>query len=388
MEFRLTDEQLQVRDTVRRFAEREIAPRAEELDRLGEFPYDLFHRAGELGITALPFPKEVGGVGAGIVTFCLALEELARADMSLAVTTMVSVGTGLILHQYGSETPKAKHLSRLVNGEGLGAIAGTEPNAGSDTQGFETTAREQNGAWILNGAKAFITNSGTKITDVILPVAVTGRKADGRKEFGMFVVPAGTPGLVVGPAYRKMGWRSSDTHPLFFEDCRIPTENLLGSRGNGRWILHQGYAQARTFLAATSIGLGQACLDASLKYAQERTAFGRPIGRFQMIQDMIAEMAVQLEAARLLMYKAAWLAEQGQASLQATATAKYYATEAAKRIADLAVQIHGGQGYMDECPVSRYYRDIRVATIGDGTSQIQKLIIVRELGLGSGFTAG
>lgn len=386
MDFQLLQEQQQVRDTVRRFAEREVAPRAEELDRLGEFPHDLFHRVGELGIAALPFPAEVGGAGAGLITFCIALEELARADMSLAVTTMVSAATGLMLHHYGRDGQKAKYLPRLVSGEALGAIAGTEPNAGSDTAGFQTTAREDGDTWILSGAKAFITNSGTRITEVILPLAVSGQKANGRKEFSMFVVPAGTPGLVVGPAYRKMGWRSSDTHPLYFDDCRIPKDNLLGPRGRGRSILHEGYAQARIFLAATSVGLGQACLEASLRYAQERTAFGRPIGRFQMIQDMLADMAVELEAARLLTYRAAWLADQGQPSLQAAAMAKYYATEASKRIADLAVQVHGGVGYVDECAVSRYYRDIRVATIGDGSSQIQKLIIGRELGLGSAFS--
>lgn len=388
MEFRLTDEQVQVRDMVRRFAEREVAPRAEELDRLGEFPYDLYQRVAELGITTLPFPKEVGGAGAGVVTFCIALEELARADMSLAVTTMVSVATGLTLLRYGSEKQQQQFLPRIVSGEGLGAVAGTEPNAGSDTEGFTTTAREDNGAWVITGSKAFITNPGTKISDVTCVLAVTGKKPNGRKEFGLLLVPAGTPGLVVAPPYRKMGWRSSDTHALFFEDCRVPADSLLGPRGKGRWILHQIYAQARMCLSATSIGVGQACLDASLKYAQERTAFGRSIGHFQMIQDMVAEMAVQLEAARLLTYKAAWLVDQGTPSLQAAATAKYFGTEAGKKAADLAVQVHGGLGFMDECAVSRYYRDIRVATIGDGSSQIQKLIIARELGLGSGFGMG
>jgi alkylation response protein AidB-like acyl-CoA dehydrogenase len=308
--------------------------------------------------------------------------------MSLAVTTMVSVATGLTILRYGNEQQKQRYLPRLVSGEGLGAVAGTEPNAGSDTEGFTTTAREEAGSWVINGSKAFITNAGTKITDVICTLAVTGRKPNGRKQFGMLLVPAGTLGLVVAPGYRKMGWRSSDTHPLFFEDCRVSADAMLGERGRGRYFLHQAYAQARMCLSATSIGLGQACLDASVKYAQERTAFGRSIGHFQMIQDMVAEMAVQLEAARLLTYKAAWLVDQGTPSLQAAATAKYFGTEAGKKAADLAVQVHGGLGYMDECAVSRYYRDIRIATIGDGSSQIQKLIIARELGLGSGFGMG
>lgn len=385
MDFHLTEEQGQIREAVRRFAEREVAPRAEELDQRGEFPYDLYQRVAQLGITALPFPKEAGSVGAGFLTFCVALEELARGDMSLAVSAMASVGTGLVLHRFGSDAQKERYLPRIISGEGLGAIAGTEPNAGSDTEGFQTTAREERAAWVLNGSKAFITNSGTKITDVILPVAVSGRDAKGRKEFSMFAVPTGAPGLVVGPPYRKMGLRASDTHPLFFEDCRLPLDGLLGQRGQGRWIVHKGYAQARVTAATCAVGLGQACLDASLRYAAERTAFGRPIGRFQMIQDMVADMSVELEAARLLTYRAAWLIDREEPALHAAAAAKYYATEAAKRIADQAVQIHGGLGYMDECPVSRYYRDIRVATIADGTSQIQKLIIARELGLGSGF---
>lgn len=387
MNFRLSDEQAGIRDVVRRFAEREVAPRAAHLDAGGEFPADLFRRVGELGVTGLPFSPELGGAGQGMLTFCVAVEELARGDMSLAASVMVSVATGLVIQTFGTADQKERHLPRIVSGEGLGATAGTEPGAGSDTEAFCTTARRDNGDWVLDGQKAFITNAGTSMTDVILPVAVSAVRGDGRKEFSLFIVPAGSAGLAVGAPYKKMGWRSSDTRPVFFDGCRVPGAALLGKAGQGRFILHQGYARGRVCLAAMSVGLGQACLDETLRYAGERHAFGRPIGRLQLVQDMVAEMSAQLEAARLLTYRAAWLVDDGAASLQATATAKYFATEAAKRIADLAVQVHGGVGYMDECPVSRYYRDIRVATIADGSTQIQKLIIARELGLGAAFGA-
>ena len=386
MNFRLDDDHARIRDTVRRFAERDVAPRGAELDASGEFPYDLVRAAAELGVMGLPFPVETGGAGAGMLGFCVALEELARADMSLAATVMVSVATGLVIHEYGTAAQRARFMPRLMAGDGLGATAGTEPSAGSDTEAFRTSARREGTDWVLNGQKAFITNAGTKVTDVILTVAVTGARPDGRKEFSIFAVPAGSPGVVVGLPYRKMGWRSSDTRPVFFEDCRVAGDSLIGRAGQGRFLLHKGYARGRVCLAAMSVGLGQACLDSSLRYATERQAFGRPLGRLQMIQDMVAEMSVQLDAARLLTYRAAWYVDQGEPSLRATATAKYFATEAAKRIADLAVQLHGGMGYMDECAVSRYYRDIRVATIADGSSQIQKLIIGRELGLGAAFS--
>ncbi len=385
MRFRLDPEQLEIRDLVRRFAEREVAPRAQELDAQSAFPCDLVHRAGELGITGLPFPPEAGGAGAGMLTFCVAVEELARADMSLAGTIMVSVATGLVLSAFGTPGQKARYLPRLVSGEAVGATAGTEPAAGSDTEGFTTSARREGGGWVLNGAKAFITNAGTPITDVILVVAVSGTKPGGRKEFSLLAVPAGAAGLVVGGAYAKMGWRSSDTRPVYLDDCRVAADALVGQPGQGRFILHKGYARGRVCLAAMSVGLAQACLDASVAYANERVAFGRPIGRLQMLQDMLAEMSVQLDSARLLTYRAAWLIDEGEESLQATATAKYFATEAGKRIADLAVQVHGGLGYMDECAVSRYYRDVRVASIADGSSQIQKLLIGRALGLGESF---
>jgi alkylation response protein AidB-like acyl-CoA dehydrogenase len=291
----------------------------------------------------------------------------------------------LTLARFGSEELKRRFLPDVVSGRKICAIAGTEPGAGSDTAGFRSSARLDGEQRVLNGEKAFITNAGTEITAFALVLAVTGERGDGGKSFTLFLVPSGTAGFKPGEPYRKMGWRSSDTRPLYFEDCTLSREMVLGAVGNGRLLLHKGYQQARVFLAACSLGLAQASLDHSVAYAKERQAFGASIGRLQLVQKMVADMAVKVEAARMLVYRAAWLADHDRATVKDLAIAKLYATEIGSECADLAVQVHGGFGFMDDCPASRYYRDNRVCTIGDGSSQIQSLLIARELGLDVSF---
>ena len=385
MDFLLSDDQKNLQATIGEFARREIAPLAATLDRDARFPAKLYQKLGDMGVTAIPFAPQWGGLGLGVFDAALALEEVARADQALAVSAMVSMATGLTLDRFGTEQQKARFLPDIVAGRTICAIAGTEPDAGSDTAGFKTTARRANDGWLMNGQKAFITNSGTEITSFALVLAVTSPPAAERKSFTLFAVPAGTTGFAVGEAYRKMGWRSSATHPLFFDDCRLGDDDVVGEVDKGRIILHRGYQQARLFLAVCSLRLAQACLDHAVAYAKERQAFGGPIGRLQLIQDMVARISVRVDAARLLTYKAAWMIDRGEAAPRELATAKYYATEIGSECADLAIQVHGGFGYMDDCPVSRYYRDNRVCTIGDGSSQIQLLLIARELGLDVSF---
>ena len=381
MDFNLTEEQNQLKAQVHEFAQNEVAPLAEELDREGRFPIELFGKLGELGITSIPFEKQHGGMGLGTFDMVLAIEELARADQSLAVTTMVSVASGLILQGFGTPDQLQRYLPDIVSGKRLGALAGTEPQAGSDTQAFTTRAKRGDGDWIIDGAKEFITNAGTDISSFALTLAVTSEPEAPKKEFSLFIVPTDADGFTAGTPYNKLGWKSSDTRPLYFDDCRVGDDALMGKLGAGRYLLHKGYQQARAFLSACSLGLAQACLDHSVKYAQERQAFGGPIGRLQLIQKMVADMAVKVESARLLTYRAAHNADQGNADLKELAMAKYYATEIGTECANLAIQVHGGWGYMDDCPPSRYYRDNRICTIGDGSSQIQTLIIARALGL-------
>ncbi len=386
MDFLLSEDQRKLQETIAEFARQEIAPRAQALDREARFPVELYHKLGEMGVTAIPFDPKWGGLGLGALDAVLAIEEVARADQALAVSAMVSMATGLTLGRFGTEPQKERFLPDIVAGRTVCAIAGTEPDAGSDTAGFKTTARRSpGGGWVMNGQKAFITNSGTEITSFALVLAVTSPREAARKSFTLFAVPAKTTGFAVGEAYRKMGWRSSDTHPLFFDDCRLGDDEVVGEVDKGRIILHRGYQQARLFLATCSLGLAQASLDHAVAYAKERKAFGGPLGRLQLVQDMVARISVRVDAARLLVYKAAWLVDRGEVALKELATAKYYATEIGSECADLAIQVHGGFGFMDDCPVSRYYRDNRVCTIGDGSSQIQLLLIARELGLDVSF---
>ena len=381
MNFELTPEQVEIQNLASEFADREIAPVAEQLDREAKFPYELYRKLGDLGIPALPFAEEYGGMGLGTFDMALAIEQIAKRDQTLAVTMMVSVSAGLIIQRFGTAEQKARYLPDIIKGRALGALAGTEADAGSDTAGFKANARRRGDRWILNGQKAFITNAGTEISTFALTLAATSADDAPHKEFTLFLVPRGTPGYTQGEPYAKMGWRSSDTRPLFFDDCALDDASVMGSVGAGRHLLHKGYQQARVFLAACSLGLADASLEQSVAYAKARQAFGASLGRLQLIQEMIAQMAVKVDAARLLTYRAAWMGDRGTVSVRELAMAKYYACEIGTEVADLAVQVHGGWGFMDDCAVSRYYRDNRICTIGDGSSQIQLLLIARSLGL-------
>jgi alkylation response protein AidB-like acyl-CoA dehydrogenase len=381
MDFALSADQAKLQATIAEFAAAEIAPRAEELDRDASFPKKLFQQLGELGVMGIPFSERWGGMGLGILDTALAVEEIARADQSLAVSVMVSIASALTLERFGTAAQKEFFLADVVAGRRVCAIAGTEPDAGSDTGGFKTRADRRNDGWVVNGEKAYITNAGTEISSFALVLVVTSDRDAAKKAFSLFLVPNGTPGFSPGEKYRKMGWHSSDTRPLYFDDCRLGDDMVVGEPHKGRILLHKGYQQARVFLAACSLGLAQACLDHSVKYARERQAFGGPIGKLQLVQDMVARMSVKIDAARLLTYKAAWSVDAGTPDIKVLATAKYFATEIGTECANLAVQVHGGWGFMDDCPVSRYYRDNRICTIGDGSSQIQLLLIARALGL-------
>lgn len=381
MDFRLSDDQRKLQEQVAEFSQGVVAPMARQLDRDGVFPTELFKQVGQMGITAIPFQQEYGGMGLTTLDMVIALEELARADQSLAVTTMVSVAAGLILQRFGTQEQKAKYLPGIVSGQNLGALAGTEPQAGSDTQSFKTRAERSGDEWVINGAKEFITNAGTDISSFALTMVVTSPPDQPKKEFTLLIVPSRTPGFVAGKPYDKLGWKSSDTRPLYFDDCHIPADHILGQPGQGRYLLHKGYQQARAFLSSCSLGLAQASLDHSVRYAKERQAFNGTIGKLQLIQKLIADMAVKVDCARLLTYRASWLVDEGLDNMKELSMAKYYATEIATQCADAAIQVHGGFGFMDECDVSRYYRDNRICTIGDGSSQIQTLLIARALGL-------
>jgi short/branched chain acyl-CoA dehydrogenase len=381
MDFDLTAEQREFRRTVREFAEEVIAPRAEEMDRLEELPLDIVKQMGTMGLFGLPFPEEYGGQGADFLTFCIAVEELARIDSSMAITLEAGVGLGANpIYHFGTENQKRRWLVPMCQGEILGAFGLTEPGGGSDAGSTKTTARLEGGQWIINGSKAFITNSGTDITGLVTITAVTGEQGD-RKEISSIIVPSGTPGFEIGKHYRKVGWRASDTHELSFSDCRVPEENLLGDLGKGYAQFLQTLDDGRIAVAALGTGLAQGCLDESIKYAKEREAFGRAIGALQAIQFKIADMKVAVETARLATYRAAWLRDQGRPYKADAALAKLYASEIAVTCAREAVQIHGAYGYMEEFPVARYYRDAKVLEIGEGTSEIMRWIIARDLGL-------
>ncbi len=387
MNFDLSPDQKQLQARVRDFAQNEVAPLAEKLDRDGVFPTELFKRLGDLGVMSIPFKEEHGGMGLGVFEAVLALEEIARADQSLAVSTMVSVATGLTLSRFGSKELIDKYLPEIVTGQKMCAIAGTEPQAGSDTAGFKTRAKMVgNDRWSISGEKAYITNAGTDISIFTLLLTVSSPPESPKKQFTLFLVPNEAKGYERGEKYRKLGWKSSDTRPLYFDNCEVSADNVVGEAHKGRYLLHKGYQAARLFLAASSLGLAQASLDHAIKYAQERQAFGGSLGKLQLIQEMIADMALEVDTARLATYRAAWGVDQGRDNLKELSMAKYLATEAGTKCADKAIQVHGGWGFMEDCPVSRYYRDNRVCTIGDGSSQIQKLLIARECGLDVTFT--
>jgi alkylation response protein AidB-like acyl-CoA dehydrogenase len=381
MDFGLSDEHRLLRDTVRDFARSEIAPVAEELDRTHAFPYEIVRRLGELDLMGIPFPEEYGGGGGDSLAYALAVEELTRVDSSVAITVCAhtSLGTQPV-YLFGSEEQKQRYLPRLCRGEILGAFGLTEPEAGSDAGNTQTRAALQDGEWVINGTKQFITNAGTDISGVVVITAVTGPGEGARKEISNILVENGTPGYEPGQPYRKMGWNASDTRPLSFSDCRVPEENLVGPRGAGLRQFFHVLDIGRIGVAAMGVGLAQGALDEALAYAKERRAFGQPISRFQAIQVKLADLSTELEATRLLVHKAAWLKDRGESFSLVAAQAKLKSGRLAVRMADEAVQIHGGYGYIEEYPVCRFYRDAKVLTIGEGTDEVLEMVIARALG--------
>jgi short/branched chain acyl-CoA dehydrogenase len=376
MHFDLPDDHRLLQETVRDFAEQEVRPVAEELDREKRFPYEIVAKMGELGWMGIPFPEEVGGAGGTTLQYALAVEELTRVDSSVAITMCAhtSLGTQPI-HLFGSPAQREALLPDLCSGAKLGAFGLTEPEAGSDAGNVRTRAVLEDGEWVINGAKQFITNAGTDISG---HVAITARTGDG--EISNLIVERDTPGYEQGTPYRKMGWNASDTRPLTFTDCRVPEENLLGPRGQGfKQFLHI-LDIGRIGVAAMGVGLAQGALDEALAYAKERRAFGQPISKFQAIQGKLADMATEIEAARLLTYKAAYLKDESRNFTLTAAQAKLKTGRLAVRCAEEAVQIHGGYGYIEEYPVCRFYRDAKILTIGEGTDEVQQMVIARALG--------
>jgi short/branched chain acyl-CoA dehydrogenase len=381
MDFDLSDDHALIRRTVRDFAEGEVAPRAEELDRTKSFPYEIVEQLGKLNLMGIPFPEEYGGGGGDSLAYAITVEELTRVDSSVAITLCAhtSLGTQPI-YLFGSEEQKREWLPQLCSGERLGAFGLTEPEAGSDAGNTRTRARAENGDWVIDGAKQFITNAGTRISGMVCITAVTGEQPDGSKEISNVIVPNGTPGYEQGEPYRKMGWHASDTRPLTFSECRVPAGNLLGPRGAGfKQFLHI-LDIGRIGVAAMGVGLAQGALDQALAYARERHAFGKPISKFQAIQAKLADMSVEIEAARLLVYKAAREKDLGRNFTLTAAQAKLKTGRLAVRCAEEAVQIHGGYGYIEEYPVCRFYRDAKILTIGEGTDEVQQMVIARALG--------
>lgn len=381
MEFDLSPEQEEFRRTVRAFAEEVVRPRADEADREERLPLDVVRAMGELGLFGVPFPEEHGGQGADLLTFCLAVEELGRVDQSAAVTLAAAAGLGGVpILRFGTEAQRRTFLEPLCRGEALLAFALTEPDAGSDVAAIRTRARPDGDGFVLEGEKAFITNAGTPLTRALVVTAVTDPEA-GRRGLSQLVVPADAPGLEVGRPYRKLGWRASDTRPVAFRGVRLGPDALLGERGRGLAQALEVLDGGRVTTAALAVGLAQACLDAALAYAKERRAFGRPIGGFEAVAFKLADMHVAVETARLSTYRAAWLRDRGRPFTQAAAVAKLHASEAAVACAREAVQVLGGAGFIEETPVARYYRDAKILEIGEGTSEIQRLVIARSLGL-------
>jgi alkylation response protein AidB-like acyl-CoA dehydrogenase len=376
MLFDLSDDHRLIQETVRDFARNEVAPVAEELDREKRFPYEIVAKLGELGLMGIPFPEEYGGAGGDSLAYALAVEELTRVDSSVAITMCAhtSLGTQPI-YLFGTDEQKERYLPDLCAGRKLGAFGLTEPEAGSDAGNVKTRARLEDGEWVIDGAKQFITNAGTDLSG---HVSITARTGD--DEISNIVIENGTPGYEQGEPYRKMGWNASDTRPLTFTECRVPEENLLGPRGAGlKQFLHI-LDIGRIGVAAMGVGLAQGALDEALAYAKERKAFGQPISKFQAIQAKLADMATEIEAARLLTYKAAYLKDQGRNFTMTAAQAKLKTGRLAVRATEEAVQIHGGYGYIEEYPVCRFYRDAKILTIGEGTDEVQQMVIARALG--------
>jgi alkylation response protein AidB-like acyl-CoA dehydrogenase len=382
MDLRLSEEHEALRATVEGFARKEVAPVIGELYERGEFPYDLVAQMGAMGLFGLPIGEEYGGMGGDYFALCLALEELARVDSSVAITLEAGVSLGAMpIYRFGTEEQKREWLPALAAGERLGAFGLTESGGGSDAGATRTTATPDGDEWVVNGSKAFITNSGTDITSLVTVTAVTGT-SNGRKEISAILVPAGTPGFTVSQPYSKVGWCASDTRELFFDDVRVPAANLVGELGRGYAQFLSILDEGRVAIAALSVGLAQGCVDESVRYAHERRAFGAPIGSYQAIQFKIADMEVRAHTARLAYYAAASKMLRGEPFKKEAAIAKLVASNAAMDNARDATQVFGGYGFMNEYPVGRFYRDAKILEIGEGTSEVQRMLISRELGLG------
>ncbi|HAG16706.1 MAG TPA: acyl-CoA dehydrogenase [Bacteroidales bacterium] len=381
MNFELSEEQNLIRQTVRDFAEREIKPLAQELDEKEAFSYALTKKMGELGLFGMYLPEIYGGQGLDTLSYIIAVEELARVDGSQAATLAAhnSLGIGP-LYYYGNEEQKMKYLPKLCTGDGIWAFGLTEPDAGSDSRGSKTTAKLENGKWIINGSKIFITNGASDISLGATVQAVTKLFPDGSKEFTTIIVERGTLGFKQVPMHGKMMWRASDTSEMYFDDCEVPEENLLGEVGKGSHIMLSTLDNGRLSIGAMGLGLAQGAFEAALKYSQERKQFGKPISKFQINAFKLADMAMKIELGRNLLYKACWLKDEKKPFAKEAAMAKLYCSEIAREVADEAVQIHGGYGLMKDYPVERFYRDQRLLQIGEGTSEIQRLVISRYIG--------
>ena len=377
MDFDLTPEQELVRDTVRTFARERIAPVAAELDRDSRFPYDLVAELAELGLMGIPIPEEYDGAGGDTVSYAIAVEELTRVDSSVAITVAAHTSLGAMpILLFGSEEQKQRWLPDLASGRRLAAFGLTEPGAGSDAGATRTTAELRDGSWVVSGSKIFITNAGTDIT---WGVTITART--GEDEISNLVVENGTPGYTVSPQMKKLGWRASDTRELSFESCEVPEGNLLGERGNGFRQFLEILDGGRISVAAMGVGLAQGAYDLACAYAKEREQFGKPISSFQAVQFKLADMATEIEAGRSMVYRAAWLKDQGRPFALEAAMAKLFTGELSNRVANWGLQIHGGYGYMEESAISRLYRDQKILEIGEGTNEVQRMVIARHLGL-------
>jgi short/branched chain acyl-CoA dehydrogenase len=384
IDFRLSEEQEALRASVREFAREQIAPVIGDFYDKHSFPYDLVRQMGKMGLFGLPFPEQHGGMGGDYFTLCLALEEIARVDSSVAATLEAAVSLGAMpIYRFGTDEQRAKWLPSLLSGEAVAGFGLTEPGAGSDAGGTRTRAVYDADAdqWVINGSKAFITNSGTDITSLVTVTAVTGTNPDGSKELSTIIVPSGTAGFTVAPGYSKVGWCASDTHELAFDDCRVPGANLLGRRGRGFAQFLRILDEGRIAIAALAVGLAQGCVDESVRYAGERQAFGRPLADNQAIQFMIADMELRAHTARLAYYDAAARMLAGAEFKRYAAVAKLHASNAAMENSRAATQVHGGYGFMNESAVGRFYRDAKILEIGEGTSEVQRMLIARGLGL-------
>jgi butyryl-CoA dehydrogenase len=382
MNFDLTDEQKAIRDLCREFAREDVAPQAERNDREERFPYELVRKMAELGLMGLPFPEQYGGAGADTVSYALAVMEIARADASTGITLAAHVSLGASpFYLFGTEKQKEEFLVPLARGEKLWGFGLTEPGAGSDAGGTETRAELRDGKWVINGTKAFITNSGTDMTGGTTITALTGGGSNGRREISTIVVPQDTPGFTRSKKYKKMGWRASDTRELSFADAAVPEENLLGERGRGLKNFLEILDGGRISVGALSVGLAMGAYDEAYKYAKERRQFGQAISKFQAIQFKLADMLMEIEHAKLMVLKAAWEKDAGRPFELTASLAKLFSGEVSHRVVNEALQIHGGYGFMDEYPISRMYRDQKINEIGEGTNEVQRLVIARQIGL-------